>query len=178
MATIISHPSIALGFFPWFKIIRKSKLILFTGMFLTILPDLDVIAFRLGIPYEHMFGHRGFSHSLFFAGTFSVVVSALIFKKTKTGFLTIWIYLFVCMVSHGLIDALTNGGLGIAFFAPFSNERYFFPFHLIEVSPLNIKRFMDGRGLTVLKSELLLVWLPSFSILMTGYIFNNKRKSK
>ena len=31
---------------------------------LSMLPDLDVIAFRLGIPYAAPFGHRGASHSL------------------------------------------------------------------------------------------------------------------
>ena len=30
-------------------------------------PDLDVIAFTLGIPYAHPLGHRGFLHSLLFA---------------------------------------------------------------------------------------------------------------
>ncbi len=34
---------------------------------LAVLPDIDVVAFRLGIPYEHSLGHRGFTHSLAFA---------------------------------------------------------------------------------------------------------------
>jgi hypothetical protein len=29
--------------------------------------------------------------------------------------------------SHGMLDAMTDGGLGVAFFAPFDNARYFFP---------------------------------------------------
>jgi inner membrane protein len=29
-----------------------------------VLPGADVIAFDLGIPYGHLFGHRGISHSL------------------------------------------------------------------------------------------------------------------
>src|SRR5260370_1984574 len=31
------------------------------------LPDADVIGFRLGIPYGDLFGHRGFTYSLLFA---------------------------------------------------------------------------------------------------------------
>ena len=34
---------------------------------LAVIPDLDVIGMRYGIPYGDMFGHRGFTHSLFFA---------------------------------------------------------------------------------------------------------------
>ena len=34
---------------------------------LGVLPDLDVIAFRFGIRYESMWGHRGLSHSPAFA---------------------------------------------------------------------------------------------------------------
>jgi membrane-bound metal-dependent hydrolase YbcI (DUF457 family) len=32
-----------------------------------LLPDVDVIGLIVGIPYEHVMGHRGFSHSLLFA---------------------------------------------------------------------------------------------------------------
>ena len=34
---------------------------------LAVLPDLDVLGFHAGIPYEHTLGHRGLSHSLLFA---------------------------------------------------------------------------------------------------------------
>jgi inner membrane protein len=71
------------------------------------------------------------------------------------------LYLFLATASHGVFDALTNGGRGIAFFAPFSSTRYFFPFRPIEVSPLSITRFLSERGWLVLRSELYWVWLPS-----------------
>jgi len=72
----------------------------------------------------------------------------------------------VVTASHGLLDALTDGGLGVAFLAPFSGERFFFPWQPIEVSPIGLRRFLSGRGLEVLRSELLWVWLPS--ILLAG----------
>ena len=34
---------------------------------LSLAPDLDVIAFRLGIPYSAPFGHRGAAHSILVA---------------------------------------------------------------------------------------------------------------
>jgi hypothetical protein len=37
-------------------------------------PDVDVPAGALGIPYEHCFGHRGFSHALAAAGQGTLAV--------------------------------------------------------------------------------------------------------
>jgi inner membrane protein len=70
-------------------------------------------------------------------------------------------YLFVATASHGLLDAMTNGGLGGAFFSPFSNHRYFLPWKPIRVSPISVHRFFSGRGYAVLQSELLWIWVPA-----------------
>jgi flavin-binding protein dodecin len=85
----------------------------------------------------------------------------------------LWLYLFLAMASHGLLDALTNGGLGIALFAPLENSRYFFPVTPIQVSPIGIRRFFRGGGLAVLASELPWVWLPS--LLLAGIALGWKR---
>jgi inner membrane protein len=37
------------------------------GVVLSVLPDVDAVGFRLGIPYASPFGHRGFTHSIAFA---------------------------------------------------------------------------------------------------------------
>ena len=97
---------------------------------------------------------------MFFAVIFSGLVTWFISDPAKTDSFQVWAYLFLCMGSHGVLDALTNGGHGIAFFAPFTNERYFFPSTPIEVSTLNIRRFFEGQGISVIKSEFLWVWLP------------------
>ena len=55
---------------------------------------------------------------------------------------------------------MTNGGLGIAFFSPFSNRRYFLPWRVIEVSPLSLPELLSWRGLRVLGSEMRYVWGP------------------
>jgi inner membrane protein len=54
---------------------------------------------------------------------------------------------------------MTTGGLGVAFFSPFSNTRYFFPWRPIAVSPIGA-RFFSPRGFAVLLSEALWVWTP------------------
>ncbi len=56
---------------------------------------------------------------------------------------------------------MTAGGLGVPFFSPFTNARYFFPWCPIRVSPIGLSRFFTERGLEVLQSELLWIWLPS-----------------
>jgi inner membrane protein len=62
---------------------------------------------------------------------------------------------------------MTTGGLGVAFFSPFSNERYFLPWRPIRVSPLSAG-FFSARGLAVLASELKWVWLPLTGVWVAG----------
>ena len=54
---------------------------------------------------------------------------------------TLFLFLFLCGASHGVFDAMTRGGGGIAFFAPFDNTRRSFPWHPILVSPLGVDGF-------------------------------------
>jgi inner membrane protein len=59
-----------------------------------------------------------------------------------------------------VLDAFTNGGLGVALLSPLDATRYFAPLRPIEVSPLNIASFLSARGAAVLANELWSVWLP------------------
>jgi len=66
----------------------------------------------------------------------SWIVALVVFPRPPerwTRFL-LFSYFFVVTASRGALDAMTDGGLGIAFFAPFDNRRYFFPFRSIKVS--------------------------------------------
>ena len=166
MPTIITHGLVAVALGKSFAPGRASKYFSQQrfwelSVLCSVLPDADVIAFRLGIPYEDMLGHRGLSHSLAFALVLSLLVVFVAFPRVPQGwsrFLMI-VYFFVVTASHGVLDAMTDGGLGIAFFAPFDDTRYFFPFQPIQVSPLG-RNFFSARGLDVIVSELLWVWLP------------------
>ena len=136
------------------------------GVVASILPDADVATFCFGIPYESMFGHRGFTHSILFAVLVGIAFAALS-KIGRERRRTVFLFTAFATLSHGLLDALTNGGLGVGFFIPFSAERYFFPADWIEVSPIGAG-FFSARGLTVLRSELITVWLPSLSLGLLG----------
>ena len=85
-------------------------------------------------------------------------------------------FLFMATVSHGVLDAMTNGGLGIAFFSPFDNVRYFLPWRPIRVSPISVTRFFSGGRYAVLQSELLWIWTPAF-IFATVMLLLKRTKS-
>lgn len=132
-----------------------------------ILPDANVLAFKFGIPYAHAFGHRGFFHSLFFAALVGLCVTAIFFREARLGSRSWWFYIasFSAITAlHSLLDAMTDGGLGIALLAPFDNHRYFFAFRPIAVSPIAPHKFFTEQGLNVLKNELLWVWFPALLV--------------
>ncbi len=139
------------------------------GMFCAGIPDADVIAFKFGIPYQHMFGHRGFTHSFFFAFLFATLVWLLFFRNNGQK-LMIWFYLFICTASHGVLDAMTSGGRGIAFFAPFSEGRHFLPYRPIKVSPIGIEAFFSEWGWKVIQSEFFIIWIPAFTLILLAII--------
>ena len=132
-------------------------------------PDIDVIGYHMGVPYDSQWGHRGFTHSLLFALVLSFIVLELLRLKTPRFSLGWWINgtgLFLATASHGFLDAFTTGGMGVAFFWPFDNTRYFFHNHPILVSPLTVGGFFTERGWNIIQSELYWVWLPT--ILLYG----------
>jgi inner membrane protein len=127
-----------------------------------ILPDADTVGLRLGIPYGSMWGHRGFTHSVLFAALTAVVVVTCFWRRAGPSDMTrALLCIFVATASHGVLDAFTDGGLGVAFFAPFDGTRYFFPVRPIRVSPIGVARFFSRTGINVLSSEMLWVWIPS-----------------
>ncbi|HEY1422807.1 MAG TPA: metal-dependent hydrolase [Candidatus Acidoferrum sp.] len=146
MASLISHAVAALGI----------------GT-VSMVPDLDVIGFRFGIRYGDFWGHRGFTHSLLFAAILATLVTTIGFFQGSPGLsrISLFLYFFLATASHGLLDAMTNGGLGVAFFSPFDNTRYFLPWRPIVVSPISVTRFFSERGLAVLQGELLWIWIPT-----------------
>lgn len=172
MASLLTHPVVpaALGLALGRKQIPTSALIL--GLLLSILPDADVIAFKFGIPYGDMLGHRGFSHSLVSAVILSLALCAL--PRFTEQRVRIFLFLFISAISHGVLDAMTTGGLGVGFFIPFTADRYFLPLRPIRVSPLSIKGFLTSRGWAIFQSELIWVWLPCAALALSGMLWRRR----
>jgi inner membrane protein len=130
-----------------------------------VLPDLDVAAFALGIPYADPLGHRGLSHSLPFAAVSGVLAALLVARPDTPGWWRAATLLVLAAASHGLLDAFTDGGLGVGLFIPLSDSRFFFPWRPLSVSPIGAEAFFRGGAGEVLLSELVWVWLPTAALL-------------
>ena len=194
MPSALGHTVAALAIGSAFPRRWIGRAALATGVALAVLPDADVLGWRLGVPYESLFGHRGITHSLSFAAAAAAVGTAILARASRTrgsqgasaeaasavhGHRAGWLFafLFVAAASHGLLDAATDGGRGIAFFAPFNEARYFFPFRPIAVSPLNPVGFFSERGATILRSEALWIGLPSAALAALSWTVRRIRAS-
>ena len=162
MPSLPTHALVGLGLAEVFEVAADSPpRPLFWGLCagLAMLPDLDVLAFAFGIPYGHRFGHRGFFHSLLCALLVTLLVAGLTCGQFAVSWMVLWAWFFLVMASHGLLDTLTNGGLGIALLSPFDETRWFAPWQPIQVSPLGWA-FFSRWGLRVLVSEAVWGWTP------------------
>ena len=172
VATILSHGIAALALAKVFTGERMPMRFWAASAACAMLPDIDVIGFGFGIHYGDMLGHRGLTHSLAFALLIGIATVALLFREASPfsrSWFSMIIYFFVVTASHGVLDALTNGGLGVAFFAPFSNTRYFFSWRPIEVSPIGLDFFASRGGLVIL-SEAVWIWIPSALIISGAWM--------
>jgi inner membrane protein len=167
MPTAMTHALVGLGLGKCFTGRRMPLLFWGLAAGLAALPDLDVLAFKLGIPYESPFGHRGFTHSLLFAFLLGVPLAFLTYRRLRAPFLDLAGFFFVVIASHGILDAFTNGGEGIAFFWPLDIARYFFPWRPIQVSDIGMSFFSGGRGGLTLWSEFVWVCVPMALVVAT-----------
>ena len=146
MASAFGHAAGAIAISKLFKL--KTKLsagIIGFGVICRILPDIDIIAFKFGIPYESMWGHRGITHAIFFA-VILAIVSGYFLSRSKKQFYASSLFIFLAPFSHSLLDAMTTGGKGVTFFAPFDNSRYFLPWRVVKVSPYWLKKLFIRMG--------------------------------
>jgi inner membrane protein len=177
MPTIVTHGFVATLLGRSLAAGRMPARFWFLSVLCSILPDADVLGFPLGISYHDVLGHRGLSHSLVFAFVLSSIVSFLALPQVSQRWTRLLLvsYFFVVTASHGILDAMTDGGLGVAFFAPFDDTRYFFPFRPIKVSPIGLS-FFSARGLDVIWSEFLWVCIPGTIIAAAVFSLRKLRR--
>src|SRR5258706_3753809 len=181
MATILSHAIAALAIGK----VSTSRLMpvrfWLASVVCAILPDIDVIGFAFGVRYGDMLGHRGLTHSLFSALLISFVTASFLFRDVKTfsgEWVNLFSYFFLVTMSHGILDALTDGGLGVAFFAPFNNTRYFFPWQPIEVSPIGLDFFSSCRAWPVIVIVIKWIWIPSGVAVVAAWMVRRIRSPR
>jgi inner membrane protein len=121
---------------------------------LSLLPDIDVIGFRLGVEYADPWGHRGATHSLTLAVALGLAIGLAARAFTRSP-IRVGLFATAVLVSHALLDTMTDGGLGCALLWPFDRTRYFAPWRPIPVAPIG-RAFLSPDGLLVFLAELLL----------------------
>ncbi len=179
MATAFTHALVGAALTPLAPAELPRRVLVPTLALLAVLPDLDVAAFYLGIPYSHPLGHRGFSHSFIFAAVLAVGVGYAGFQGVRGSSAWAWWRLLAVLAmacaSHGLLDAFTNAGLGVGFWIPFSNERFFFPWRPLETSPLGVSAFFDGPALRILANEFVWVWMPLVALFTLRLVWRARK---
>jgi len=130
------------------------------GAILAVVPDLDVAGRAFAISSDSLLGHRGISHSIGFAALMTMLAALAVKMPWRRSVP----FLFLCALSHGVTDMLTDGGKGIALLWPMSDERMFASFRPVEVSPILLRGIENGKLPLVLLSEL--IWLIAPAILL------------
>ena len=178
MATAFTHALVGAAFAHAAPGGLRSGRLFAVAMLLAVLPDLDVIAFWFGIPYGDPLGHRAASHSLAFAaaaGLFAALVGFGALGRFSRRWWSIAVLLALATASHGLLDAATNAGLGVGFWIPFDDARYFWPWRPLATSPIGIAAFFQPRSLAILANEFVWVWLPVGSALALSTALARRR---
>ena len=139
--------------------VRTARLMVVLAL-LSMFPDLDAIGFAFGVPYQAPFGHRGALHSVA-AALLVAGLCSLDARAWRLSRLRMFCVVSVVVGTHGLLDALTDGGLGIALAWPLSNHRFFFSWRPIPVAPIG-GGILSHYGQHVLVTELVLA-LPLFA---------------
>ncbi len=172
MATLYTHTIVGLGLAEVCSRRRMPLLFWALAGLLPVLPDIDTFSDR---PYPSTLGHRGFTHSLLFALVVGLVVAGITYRYFRVRFWPLAGLFIVITASHGVLDALTTGGVGIPLFWPVNTHR-FGPYGPIYVADIGMQ-LPDPRTSRAIRSELLYVWLPTLVVVATvvGYRWSKGR---
>ncbi len=102
------------------------------------LPDVDGIGTFFGVPYGGTFGHRGAFHSLTFAAVCMLLAYAVP-RSPARGRVVMSLAVGAVVASHGILDAFTDGGMGVALLWPLSSSRYFAPWRPLPIAAFGLK---------------------------------------
>ena len=108
-------------------------------------PDADVFITSLGPHDSILAGHRGASHSLLMAATIAMAGGVLARRYGWNGIRTM-LAVMLAIGSHGLLDALGEGGRAIPLFWPLSEHRFRAPWQFLPDAPRGLK-FISWHGL-------------------------------
>ncbi len=171
MPSILAHAAVPLAVGLGLGPRRVPRALLAAGIAASMLPDADVVAFAMRLAWDHAYAHRGASHSLGAALLVGLLAAACA-RALGTSAGRAFLFVGGSMASHGVLDMFTDGGAGIALAWPLSDERWFAPWQPIAVSPIGLSRFFSMRGLEVIVSEAIWVWIPALGAYTSLRLFD------
>ena len=118
-----------------------------------VLPDIDYFGWPLA--------HRSLTHSLAFAIAAAAAATFLFFHDLQWSRqrARIALALGLAALSHGFLDALSSYSYGVAFFAPFSQQRYRFPWTPLGTPTGSLAGQLLQEALVLFLPAVLLAWL-------------------
>jgi inner membrane protein len=127
--TPISHAAVGFAVAAWSQPKVPTRRACIVAAACAALPDIDVIGWPLHVSNASLFGHRAITHSLAFAVVAALVATSAFFRANEgaPGRARIALTLGLALATHSCLDALSTYSLGVEFFAPFSQQRFRFP---------------------------------------------------
>src|SRR5262245_22565494 len=113
MATTYTHAVVGLGIAQLYSPRRMRWLYWILAALLAVFPDFDAFSTAA---YGAILGHRGFTHSLVFSLWLAMLAASLTYRWFQGSLWALSGVFFLALASHGLLDALTRGGMPIPFF--------------------------------------------------------------
>ena len=163
MPSLLGHAAAGLAITSAFHRDRLPKRTWVLAAFCAVAPDLDWFVSLLNLHRGHVLNHRGAAHSLFAALLVAAAVYFLGFRKDQRRG-AVWLCLTVAALSHGLLDACTAGGVGVALFMPFSETRWACIWQPGQVAPLPYGREHVSTFLDSLWNEAFWIGLPALAV--------------
>jgi len=126
-------------------------------------PDLDWFTTFLPSADGTSLAHRGMSHSLIAAALLAAAAMLIGFRPHLRN-LRHWACMLCAAFSHGLLDACTFGGTGVAFLLPFSKARFVCLWQPLFVSPIPLSGKLLDWLLFSLGTELVWIGIPAILV--------------
>jgi inner membrane protein len=144
---------------------------------LAVLPDLDVFVVACGLPDEGAGGHRGASHSLVLALGLGLL-AALAARRFGWPIIRTAVAATLAVASHGVLDAIGEGGRGIPLLWPLSDARFMSPWRLLPDAPRGLK-MLSRPGLFDLAVEFVIFFpLTAFALWPACAALRRRRAAK
>ncbi len=126
-----------------------SPRLMLAGAACAVLPDVDFLIMKIGgFPYGHIYGHRGFTHSIGFAILLAVLAWLWAVpwrRQAQQTWKMRWAdravaggFILLCTLSHPLLDNLINAGICTAWLWPLDDARTCLPWRPISVSGMRM----------------------------------------